>query len=201
MKQKIVYLITISILTSCAVIPKESVQVAEVIQNEGKQMHELNVKLVNEIYREKNRKIDEFIEKEYTPVYLTNFFENVPKDTDLKTELPAMLEVIIPEINTRSNIMKEALEKTRLQIITTLQEDYLLYNQAVTELKNLLLSAVKVKDARNEALAKITQMTNKKIDVDKISGTLDDFIDQAGKTDISKIIKDLETTINGILKK
>jgi len=202
MINKIVIIIAIIVgLTSCASIPKESIQVAEVIQNEGKQMHELNVKLVNEIFREKSLKIDRFIEKEFTPEYLVNFFKDVPEDTDLKAELPLMLEVIIPEINKRSNLMKEELEKARLQIINSLQEDYLLYNQATLELKNLLVSAVKVKDARGEALAKITQITNNKIDLDKISGTLDNFISQAGKTDISKVIKDMESTINEILKK
>lgn len=195
------YLILILSITSCATIPKESIQVADVIQKEGKQMHELNVRLINEIFTEKNRKIDLFIEKEYTPEYLNTFFESVPEDTDLRAELPEMLEVIIPNINKRSNEMKAALEETRLNIITSLQEDYLLYNQAAIELKNLLESAIKVDKSRKEALSKISQVTNNKIDIDKISTALDDFINKAGKTDISKSIQEMEKVINGLLKK
>jgi hypothetical protein len=196
------YLIIIILISACAKMPIESVTLAESIINEGERMHELNISLLNKMFLEKSTAIDVFIKEEYTPAFLENFKKRIPEGIDIEAELPAMLEAIVPKINERRDMMQVALESQRLKLIEKLNQDYKMYVEAATELKNLIESAVKVNEERQRAYEKAANLTGGKVDLNQIETELDKFILKAGdiSSDAGTIISGLDSKINSLIK-
>ncbi|MBN2174004.1 MAG: hypothetical protein JW731_07730 [Bacteroidales bacterium] len=197
MNKLFLLIISVIIAVSCAKIPLESLTLADSLTNEGSRMHQLNIALINKMFAEKRQKIDEFITMEYTPQYIKNFTQAIPPDADIKEELPEILNSIIPEINSRRDMMQSALEDQRIKLVTKLGQDYAVYLSGSNELRKLLESNVQVDKERKEFFDSVKGMTNDKIDLNKVEDALDGFITDSG--DVSASILDLNETINSII--
>lgn len=199
--KKISYLLILILITSCAKMPIESITLTESIINEGQRMHELNVSLLNKMFLDKSESIDVFIKDEYTPAFLENFKKRIPPETDIEEELPRMLQAIVPKINGRRDMMQNALESQRLKLIEKLNLDFKMYEEATTELRNLIESAVKVNEERRKAYEKAANLTGGKIDLNQIETELDNFILKSGdiSSDAGTIISGLDSKINSLI--
>lgn len=199
--KKISYLLILILITSCAKMPIESITLTESIINEGQRMHELNVSLLNKMFLDKSESIDVFIKDEYTPAFLENFKKRIPPETDIEEELPRMLQAIVPKINGRRDMMQNALESQRLKLIEKLNLDFKMYEEATTELRNLIESAVKVNEERRKAYEKAANLTGGKIDLNQIETELDNFILKSGdiSSDAGTIINGLDSKINSLI--
>lgn len=191
--------ILLFILGSCARIPASSVELTDMLIAEGERMHRLNITLVNKMFDEKQKNLDEFIENEYLPKFIEEFTSNIPEGTDLESELPAILLALVPEVTSRRNAMHRALEEQRVKLITKLDEDFDNFRLASLELRNLLNSAVRVDEERSAMYAKVSELSGGKIDLDKMEHVLDNFIIEAG--DLSEKAIKLNEEINSIIDK
>lgn len=199
MKKKLLIFISLLLMASCAKIPMQSVTLTDAIMKEGNRMHQLNITLINKMFKEKREKIDDFIENEYTPKFLEEFNERIPEGVDIEAELPKILKSIIPEINARRDRMQSALEEQRVKLIAKLEQDYHIYENATTELKDLLESAVKVGKERKELFNMVKELSNDKIDLNQVESSLDRFIIDSGN--LGKDILNLNESINSIINK
>ena len=195
--KKIIYLFCLIIITSCAKLPIQTITLTDAIINEGKRMHELNVSLINKMFNDKREKIDVFIKNEYTPKYLEEFIKRIPDSVDFEEEFPNMIQSIIPQINFRRDMMQNALETQRIKLVTKLNADYKVFEEASTELKKLIESGVKVNEERKMAFEQVNSLTQNKIDLNQIETEIDKFIIKSG--DVSRNIIDLNSTINSLL--
>jgi len=173
-------LVTGLMITSCAKIPVQSVELADQIYTEGERMHRLNIALVNRLFSEKREKIDEFIRLRYTPRVLDNFVAQVPVNTDVKKELPGMMNSIIPRINERRDSMQAVLEANRIKIIDQLNQDFQQYQAACKGLSSLLQSAADVGTERKKVLGQISALSGNTLDFEQLETTIDQFIVQTG---------------------
>jgi len=196
--KKIIYLTFLVALSSCAKLPIQTVSLADAITDEGKRMHAINISLLNKMFDDKREKIDAFIKNEYTPKYLEEFNAKIPAGTDYKEEFPEMIQSIIPQINSRRDMMQSALESQRIKLITKLNSDYKSFEEASIELKNLIKSAVKVNEEREKVFQQVDNMTQNRIDLNQIETELDKFIIKSG--DIGGNINELNNSINSLLK-
>ncbi len=183
---------------SCAKLPIQSVDAIDIMIAEGKRMHELNIALVNEMFHLKRETIDNFIKNEYTPNFINVFTSKIPPNTDLKAELPNMLKSIIPVINARRDSMQSALEINRIKLITKLGEDYNDYSIVSIELKSLMVSAIKVDEARKKFFEEVKTYSKGKIDMNAIDGSLDKFILNSGSVSdgLLKLNESFDNIIN-----
>jgi hypothetical protein len=195
--KKIIYLTFLIALSSCASLPIQTISLTDAIIDEGKRMHEINISLLNKMFDDKREKIDVFIKNDYTPKYLEEFNARIPVGTDYKEEFPDMIQNIIPQINSRRDMMQSALESQRIKLITKLNSDYKSFEEASIELKNLIESAVKVNEERKKAFQQISNMTQNRIDINQIETELDKFIIKSG--DVSGNINELNNSINSLL--
>ena len=197
--KKISYLFVLIFITACAKLPIESITLADSIISEGQRMHELNVSLLNKIFMEKSDKIDVFIKDEYTPAFLENL--KIPPETDMNEEFSKVLQKVVPKINLRRDMMRNALENQRIKLIEKLNLDYKKYEEATTALKNLIESNVKVNQERQKAFNKAANLTNNRIDLNQIESVLDNFILKSGNLNQNEgsLINDLNTTINSLI--
>lgn len=196
---KLILLLFYILLSSCAKLPVQTISLVEAISEEGTRMHRINTALVNNLFANKRDQVDAFIRNEYTPEFIKEFMKNIPPGTDLEKELPAMMNAMIPEINSRRDAMQSALEENRIKIIDKLNEDYLIYEMACMELKKLIESAVKVDKERKNLLAQVQNLAGTKIDIEKLENQLDTFILDAG--DYGKKLVKLNEEINKLLNK
>lgn len=197
--KKIIYLICLIALASCAKLPVQTVTLTDAIITEGKRMHELNISLLNKMFNEKSEKIDAFIKNEYTPKYLEEFKKKIPAGVDYEQEFQNMMQSIIPQINSRRDMMQTALESQRIKLVTKLNVDYKLFEEASMELRNLIESAIKVNEERKKAFEQVKGLTKNRINLNQIETELDKFIIKSG--DIGENINELSSTINSLLNK
>jgi len=199
MKIKLFFFAFALLIASCAKLPTKSVNLIDAISAEGKRMHQINISLTNKLFNEKREKIDDFIKKDYTPKFIEEFTKKIPAGTDLTNELPNMMKSIIPKIMERRDAMQNALEVNRIKVIEKLDQDYKDYENACSELKKLLESAIKVNEESKKLLRKTQELTGSKIDFDQIGGQIDKFILNAG--DLGENINGLNEGVNKILNK
>ena len=201
--KNIIYLICITVLVSCVKLPIQTLTLMDAISNEGKRMHELNLMLINKIFNEKSERIDSVMKKEFTPKYLQNFLANVPPGTDFKQEFPNIIQSIIPHINSNRDRMQNALETQRIKLVTNLNQDYKVYEQASINLRNLIESGIKVNQERYKAFENVKGLTQNKVDLNQIETELDKFILKSGDVaaNITGNINELNSTINSLLNK
>ncbi|TBX66138.1 hypothetical protein EZL74_11155 [Flavobacterium silvisoli] len=198
-KIKVIIVIISIILASCSKIPTQSIDLMNNIQIEGQRMHTLNVMLTNKIFKEKRKKIDEFMKLDYTPKYIEEFIKKIPQNTDFKIELTNIMTSVIPKLNERRDAMQNTLESNRIKIIDKLNTDFQQYKTACDELKKLLESAVKVDEERKKLHSQVSQLTQNKIDFDQLDITIDKFIQDTG--DWGENINNLNSSVNKLINK
>ena len=195
--KKFISYLCLLLFSFCATLPLQTVTLADSIINEGQRMHNLNILLTNKMFQDKREKIDEFIKKEYTPKYMDEFRKKIPAGVDFEKEFPNIIQSIIPEINSRRDIMQSALEDQRIKILTKLDADYKAFEEASFELKNLIESNIKVNEERRKVFEQIKSLTNNNLDFNQVETEIDKFIIKAG--DMSGNINDLNSSINSLL--
>jgi hypothetical protein len=197
LKQLISLLLVAAFVTGCATIPPQSIHLTDAISEEGKRMHQLNLALLNKMFKEKRERIDNFIKNEYTPKYLEEFNQRIPEDVNVNAELPNILAATIPEINSRRDMMQSALENQRIKLIRKLEDDFKSFEDAALKLRNLLESAVKLNDEMQKIYSQISSLSDNKIDMNKVENSINDFILDSG--DVSQNILKLNETINSMI--
>jgi PBP1b-binding outer membrane lipoprotein LpoB len=193
----ILTLITGALLViGCAKIPAGSVTLADAVQAEGSRMHTINMNLVNSIFNGKRTAIESFINNEYAPKVIGNFFERNPAVD--KKDFPELIQSFTVRIVARRDSLMNALETEKLKLIDKLHTDYRVFNLAATELKLLLESATKVTKEREALFAQAKALSNNRVDFIGIESALDKFIHSAGNVagNISTLSSDINQHLN-----
>lgn len=198
MKSPIYILVLTFIFYFCsATIPPQSVTLTDAISKEGKRMHQLNLALLNKMFKDKRESIDTFIKNDYTETYLDEFRSKIPKGTNLDAELSGILKAAMKEINSQRDMMQSALENQRIKLLTKLETDYKAYEEATVNLRRLLESAVKLDEENKRLYSQVSELSGNRIDLNKIENSIDEFIFDAG--DVSQRILKLNESIDSII--
>ena len=195
----VAYLGIVTLIFSCAKIPTESIVLIEEIQLEGERMHKLNKKLMEKMFEEKRKQIDEYIVEDYTPVYISNFMQHVPDTLDVKNELPEMLEVILRDINKKRFELHRSLEKIQAEMMGKLNEDYIAYKRTSEKVRELLVSAVKVNEETSALFNQLGESSGEVFDVDQLENVIDKMVLETGDNSVSD--KTIKEQINVLINK
>lgn len=195
--------ICLALFYSCAKIPSQSIDLMTQIEKEGERMHSLNKVLLNKMFDEKKNKIDEFINDQYTPAFVKNIVSQIPSSNVDTAAFTIIMQRALPKIEERKNSMKTALENERLKLIAKLDEDYNTYLLATSTMKSFLISAVKVEEERNKAFAYISQLSNGKVDLNKVEEELDTYVQNAGNlsANLQNAVNSMSNGIQSIINK
>jgi hypothetical protein len=198
MKPKFLSLLCATFLGSCASIPKESVDLMMHLQKEGERMHAINLQLVNHVFQEKSKKIDEFIVNEYIEDFAVGFTRNIPDEVNLHREFAGILAGSLKPIIARRNEMQLALENNRIKIISSLEADFRLYQEACLALHHLLISANKVQKERALLLGQLQNYTPRLFNIEQLDSALETFINSADeyKFDAYSLNENIDELLN-----
>lgn len=183
--QSLILVLFVSLLTACATIPQDSVDLSSEVGVGLKKQHQSQVDLVNLHFAIKRKSLDEAMKRA-----LDKYFETLtPAGTiTLSRSQLGDVAVDIMDLSAKNNAAKEELEKARVLLIKKLKENYLALNQANSSVTGLLQSAVTVKGARSEAFQSLSKVTKGTIDLDKVFSELDEFVLKGGE-EAGKLIK------------
>lgn len=188
MYKNIISLVIIVCFLSCASLPNATSSLSKNVIDEGDAMHQLNISLVNQLFDEKRERLNTFITNKYTPAIIKKYQSLLPQNVDYKEELPNIIGAIIPVINRKRDSLQDLLLKQQQQIVTNLNTNFISYAKATASLQNLINSAVKVKNAEENALSGINQLTGSKINFKQIEGKLDSILNKTG-LGMNKLLK------------
>ena len=178
--KNLLYLLLTFLMISCASIPKDSVDLMEVVIVQNQKAYNLNVALVNKLYTEKNQDVDAFIDGKYTNEIWSQFKARIPAGVDIESNITSIIPSLSKQINAQRNVMKEVLETARLQTLKLIENDFAIQKQASSEVKNLLVSATKVNEDRRQILQNYANQFNLGLDINQVESSIDDFIVNAG---------------------
>ncbi len=168
------------LLSGCAKIPVQTVQLAQAITSEGERMHSINVVLIEKLFQEKTIRINEFVEKEFAPAFIKKFGDSLPADVDFSVDFPDLVAAVYPEIEKYKDSLTNILLEQKLVILNKLNKDFQVYNSAGIELQNFLRSGAKLNQAQSAALQNIQVLSNNKLNFEKIDKATNTFITGAG---------------------
>jgi hypothetical protein len=191
----IIFLIPVA---SCAKIPIQAVELSHSLKDESDRMHQMNLSLVEYVFNEKKHLVNEFIAKEYTPVFIENFMKILPPDTDVKKELPDIIAAINPRIDARRDSLNSVLQDQKMAIVQQLNTDYKVYSEAFAAMQNLLTSASKLNSSRTSVYDDIKKLSGNRINLQGINNALDNFITGAGSVGEKTVL--LTSTVQTFLK-
>lgn len=183
---------------SCARIPVQAVTLSSVLKDEGERMHNMNVLLVEYVFNEKKHLVNEFINNEYSPALIENFKALLPPGTDVKKDLVEIMQAINPKIEERRDSLLQVLQQQKNAITQKLNTDYKVYEQAFGAMQNLLVSAGKLNNQREEVYANVKALSNNRINLQGIDSALNQFIKGAGSVGEKSAL--LANTVQTFLK-
>ena len=177
------------VIVSCASIPASTSTLTKEVINEASEMHQLNISLVNQLFEEREQRINSFITYQYTPALLKNYEKLLPDSLDYEKELPNILQSIIPVINKKRDSLQGILSAEQKTIIDQLNTNYASYTTSSAALQGLVDSAVKLKTSESNALTALEQLTGVS------SGTVSSV-----ESKLEKLLTDSGTTIDQLLQ-
>ncbi len=169
----IAVIILVTLLSACATIPQESVDLSSEVGIGIQKQHQSQIDLINLHFSVNRNNLDTAMQNA-----LNSYFSALTPNNSItlnKAQLGDVAEDVLL-INKKNNTAKEELEKARVLLIKKLSNNYLILSQANSSVTGLLQSAVTVKEARSEAYKKLSEATDGKIDLGKVFSELDEFV-------------------------
>lgn len=194
MKHLVLILFLGTLITSCAKIPIQSVDLIDAIQKEGERMHQINISLVNSVFEKKKEQVDNFVQNNYAPNFANEVINRISSDSIVKSDLIEFLSYSLPIINGQREKMYNSLEDAKNVLINDLHKDHIAFQNACEELKKLLISAVKVDEEREKLLRITSTFSNNKIDPNTLESAIDSYLSNNG--DSVKTIEGIQNIIN-----
>lgn len=181
-------------ISSCASIPASTATLSQEIIAEAGSMHRLNVALVNQIFDERQEKVNTFINNQYIPAFVENFKSKVPAGTNYEAELGNILKSVMPVISRKKDSLNGLIDTQRKSVLSSLNDSYASYQKASTTLQTLLNSVIDLRKTEQNALTQIQGLTKSSIDISKIENQLDSLLIKTGNgfqkmMEIDSIIK------------
>ena len=158
-KKTAVYVLALICVTSCASIPASTSTLSKEVIQEADAMHQLNISLIDQLYAEREQRVNDFITYKYTPALLENYQKLLPDSLDYKTELPNILKSIVPVINKKRDSIQGVLDAEKQNIVKQLNANYATYTTSSAALQGLIDSAVKLKSSESDALTALENLT------------------------------------------
>lgn len=173
--------VALLIITSCATVPKESVELNSQVGEGIETLHESYIKLLNKYFEDKRKAIDDFIEHTYLPRFVENIrtgLEEAGEDPD--SFEASMISDITKEVIRKRDNMHEEIEKARIALHTRINNNFRLINRANDSITDLLKSLADLDEQLSLYSKSVKKVTKEKIDFDKMENVFDEFLIEAG---------------------
>jgi hypothetical protein len=195
---------------SCASLPRATVDLSMLLEKQISALEQSHIKLINKYFEEKQYHILSFLDNEWYPKYLENFFNDgdaediwneIINNSDKKERI-SDLQMVVSIIQTEYMAMRDSLlfplETTRIELLSAVQEEYNTARTMNNTVLNNIASVNEIQEARKEYLSKL-------VNVDLVDNTIDTYFEKADKilSDAQKGLdqyNETESKIESIIK-
>lgn len=167
-------------LGGCASVPKESVELSKEVGKGIDESQRSYTGLLNIYFASKKQQVDQWIENEYLPEYLSNIQAGLKKAGRPTTLSSQQLRDVLRDVIVERDQKHTDLENTRLLLLTQSNEHYTLLSQGNAGVTGLLQSMVNVKEATSSATQTIKTASGGKVDLEQIEKKFNDYLKKAG---------------------
>lgn len=167
-------------ITGCTTIPKETIELSKEIGNGLTEGQRSYTSLLNTYFASKKQQVDQWIEKDYLPAYISNIQDELKKAGQSTTLTPNQLTDVLRDVIAERDQKHTDLENTRLLLLTKSNEHYELLGQGNASVTGLLQSMVDKREATASATQTIKSISGGKIDVEQIEGKFDQYLRKVG---------------------
>ena len=169
------------LLSGCAGMPKQSVQLSQEVGKGIASYHQAYTNVLNEYFAQKREAINRFILNTYLPAYIENIKAELKAAGEDPEKLhPFMVHDVVKDVAAKRDAMQEELEKTRIALIDAVSKDYLLLIHANATITGLLQSAVDVNEAAVSLSGSIETVSGNQIDFDEVEAKFNEYLLDAG---------------------
>jgi len=182
--------------TSCAVLPKATVEMSVLMDKQITALEESHLHLVNLYFDQREKNALDFLNKEWYPVYLNNFLQQKTVATiwnqslsDSKTEDRVTKMKLITRVTQEAYMqMRDSilgpLTMTRKSMVVLIEDEYRKTRAMNSAITNNVASVNEIQEKRNELLSKI-------VNRDELNGKIDEALLKADSV-LNKIQKGMD---------
>jgi len=209
MKTFIFRILLIVCCSSCAVLPKATLEMSVLMDNQITALEQSHLHLVNLYFDRREKSALDFLNNEWYPFYLNNFLEQETvvtiwnqslsdsKTVDRVTKMKLITQVTQEAYMQMRDSILEPLTSGRKSMIELIEDEYRKTRAMNSAITNNVASVNEIQEKRNELLSKI-------VNRDELNGKIDDALLKADSV-LNKIQKGLdilkakETKIGGVI--
>lgn len=164
----------------CASVPKESIELSKEVGKGITESQRSYTGLLNTYFATKKQQVDEWIENEYLPEYLSNIQSELKKAGQPTTLSTQQLKDVLRDVIVERDQKHTDIENTRLLLLTMSNEHYSLLSQGNASITGLLQSMVDIKETTSSAAQTIKTGSGGKVDLELIEKKFNDYLKKAG---------------------
>ncbi len=214
MKSKLIYLFLVVVLSSCASLPKATVEMSVLLEQQITGLEKNHLKMVNLYFEERESLALEFLNNEWYPMFLDNFFKEEAvvelweetvnsKNTLERTGNVKMLTVVIQEnyMGMRDSLFIP-IQRMREEMRIAITEEYKKTRTMNAAITNNIASVNDIQEKRKELLLNFIDYELLENKLNEGLAQLDNIIDRSQKVvdEYKKNETKIEKIINQIKK-
>lgn len=209
MKSKLIYLLLVAILSSCASLPKATVEMSVLLEQQITGLEKNHLKMVNLYFDERESLALEFLNNEWYPMFLDNFFKEETvielweetvnsKNTLERTENIKMLTVVIQEnyMEMRDSLLIP-IQRMKEEMKIAITEEYKKAQTMNAAITNNIASVNDIQEKRKELLSNFIDYESLENKLNEGLAQLDNILGQGQK--VVDEYKKNETKIDEII--
>ena len=176
----LIYLIILIILplvtfSSCATIPKESVELNQAVKQGIISQQKAYQNLFNDYFNQKKEKIDKWITDVYAPAFIKNFHALMSKEGIADTNNESSY-IILNKLIQKRDSMQTDLEKVKEIIWQKIAQDQTLLLDANEQITLLLKSSVYVQEASKSLLNNVSKISSLNFNFQNLDNKFDQYL-------------------------
>jgi len=179
-------LLLLPLFLSCASLPRATVDLSMLLNKQITALEQNHIKIIDKYFEEKQYHALSFLDNEWYPKYLDNFFNDEeaeeiwneiihnPNKKERIADLQMVVSIIQDEYMAMRDSLLTPLEATRRELLTAVQEEYNTAKTINNAVLNNMASVNEIQEARKDYLSKF-------VDVDSIESIINSYLEKADK--------------------
>ncbi len=194
-------LICILIVSSCGSLPKATVDMSLLLEQQLTVLEQSHVRIIDTYFEAKQDYLLSYLDHEWYPEYLKDFLDNEeaeeiwneiinnPDKKERISDLQMVVSIIQTEYMTVRESLLTPLENTRRELLTAVQEEYAKARTMNHAILNNITSIHEIQEARKKYISKI-------IDTDHMDNLLHSYLERTNNIldDIQKGVERFHET-------
>jgi len=208
MKRNLIIVFILFAFTSCATLPKETVEMSVMLEQQISTLETTTISITDKYFEEQQKKAVDFLDNEWYPYFLNQFFksdkviigcDDMIKDTIMSSKIEKM-KILTEAVQGEYMLMRDYLfvpiNKTHDELITEIRTEFQLAKTINNSMTNNISSISQLQEKRKEVFSKIVDYNKLQAKMDTAILKVENILNNAQVG--LNLIKQNDSTINNM---